>query len=141
MPSESFLYRRISPQWYCRDSAGGWRVTTAAFQDLRGSLSVAIGVVLERHNRRPEDVIAKFPGYGLYRLTAGFVRSLGLGVVLDPTDEEQWHGSIYGKKTGSIKARLAVNGEWVVRPAEPASGSDAGGPSFIVESIPEWPPE
>ncbi len=98
------------------DGAGGRRVSSAAFSDKEGSLSVALSVLLERHNKEPKDVVARFPGYGLYELNAGFIRSLGLGIVPDPTDEEPWHGAVHGKKTKAIKVKLATGGALVVRP-------------------------
>lgn len=119
MPSDSFLYRRVSSEWYVEDGTGGRRASTAAFQDLRGSLSVALSVILEHHDRTPADLIAEFPGYGVYRLSVRFVRSLGLGVISDPTEEEPWHGSVHGKKTGGVKRQLSTGGDWVLHPVEP----------------------
>lgn len=138
VPSDTFLYRRIRPEWYVADGTGGHRASSAAFQDLRGSLSVALGVVLECHNRPPEDVVANFPGYGLYRLSVGFVRGLGLGVIRDPTEDEPWHGSVCGKKTKSIKTQLSNGGEWALRPVEVTEPAGEG-PSLIVEAVDERP--
>ncbi|SRR6266508_1281508 len=115
VPSGSLLYRRINPDWYI-DDGQGYRVTSQAFHDLRGSLSVALGVVLEEMGLSPDVVVESYDGFGLVSLSTRFVRSVGLGVVREPTKEEPWHGGIYGKKTGRIKSSLAKEAIWLRRP-------------------------
>lgn len=107
-----------------------------AFQDNPDSVSVALGIVLDDLGLAPDVVVEPFPGYGLWRLSVALVRELGLGVVKDPTEREEWHGSVYGKKTKRVKTSLALNGEWVRRPAEPSSQPSGQGPSFVVRGLP-----
>ncbi len=111
------MYRRITPHWYIQDASGKHRVSTQAFQDKGGAMSVALGVVLDSLGLAPAVVIEGFPGFGLVLLRVGFLRaSLKLGVVAAPTPEEPWHGEVYGKKTGSVQRQLARSCEWVRRP-------------------------
>ncbi len=81
-------------------------------------MSVALGVLLIATELDPEIVLEGYPDFGLLSLSAGYLRSLHLGVVAEPTEAEPWHGSVYGKKTGSIRDKLAAAGVWVRRPSK-----------------------
>jgi hypothetical protein len=109
------MYRRINPAWYVDDDEGR-RVTSQAFQDLGGSMSVALGVVLRELGLEPEIVVESYEGFGLMSLSVGFVRSLSLGVVREPTEVEPWHGAVHGTKSRSIRSKLAQHGQWVRLP-------------------------
>lgn len=78
-----------------------------AFQDMRGSLSVGLEVVLIELGLSPDAVLADHPGLGLVSLPVSFLRSLHLGVVKEPTEAEPWHGAVYGKKTGGVRNKLS----------------------------------
>jgi hypothetical protein len=118
VPSGSYLYRRIHPDWYV--SVGeDFRVSSQAFQDKEGSMSVALGVILDERGLKPEDVLEAFENYGLLRFSVAFIRSLHLGVIHSPTPAEPWHGEVYGKKTGGVRNKLVANGQWVRRPTIP----------------------
>jgi len=109
------MYRRINPAWYV-DDGEGHRVTSQAFQDLGGSMSVALGVVLIELGLEPETVVETHEGFGLMSLSVNFVRSLGLGVVREPTEAEPWHGAVHGTKSRSIRLKLAQHAQWVRLP-------------------------
>ena len=49
-------------------------------------------------------------------LTVGFVRGLGLGVATQPTTDDPGHLWVFGKKTASIKKKLARRAKWVIPP-------------------------
>jgi hypothetical protein len=86
---------------------------------MGGNMSVALGVVLEEMHLGPDAVIEAYPQVGLVRLRVIDIRSLGLGVVVEPTDAEPWHGAVYGKKTQGIRNQLVQASEWVQRPTLP----------------------
>lgn len=119
VPDNSLVFRRISAAWYAVDPQSGQRrLTSSAFSDLNGAMSVALGVELAMANRDPREVIANHPGYGLVGLEVGELRKLRLGVVRSPTNGELCHGDVYGKKTKATKrslCRLAEHG-WIVKP-------------------------
>ena len=49
-------------------------------------------------------------------LNVGFVRRQGLGVATQPPTEDPGHLWVFGKKTPSIKRRLAKHARWVIAP-------------------------
>lgn len=127
IPNESIVYRRITPEWYKVDpGTGKRRLTTAAFSDHGGAMSVAIGVELEAGRYEPTEILANCPGYGLVAISVGELRRLGMGVVRSPTDGELCHGDVHGKKTRATKKKLrdAAEQHWIVKPG---SADDARG--------------
>ena len=52
----------------------------------------------------------------MVELNVGFVRRLGLGVATQPPTEDPGHLWVFGKKTPSIKRRLAKHARWVIGP-------------------------
>lgn len=124
IPDETLVYRRVTPQWYPVDPATGERrLTTAAFSDLHGAMSVAIGVDLAAERRDPVEVVENHPGYGLVALPVNELRRLGLGVVRSPIEGELCHGDVHGNKTKSTKKKLRDLAEqrWVLRPTPPGA--------------------
>ncbi len=116
IPPSTVVYRRISPEWYGPPGEETKRVTSAAFQDKQGSLSVALEVVLLELELTPDVVLANHPGYGLVSLSVGLLRQLNLGVIKEPTEAEPWHGCVYGKKTGSVRSRLSKEAKLIRAP-------------------------
>lgn len=120
IPDESVVYRRITPEWYKVDpSTGQRRLTSAAFSDLGGAMSVAVGIDIETEQHQPLDVVANHPGYGLVALEVGDLRRLGLGVVRSATEGEVCHGDVHGNKTKGTKNKLRVLAEqnWIRKPS------------------------
>lgn len=117
VPNGSYVYRRIVPEWWIPDGNGGRRLTSAAFIDLRGYVSIGIGKVLEEQGLGPEAAIADHEGYGLARLEVSWIRdSINLGITKEPTDREPWHGAIWGNKTKSIKSQLRAKAVILIEP-------------------------
>ena len=52
----------------------------------------------------------------MVRLTVGFVRGLKLGVATKPPTDDPGHVWVFGKKTASIKRKLARHAKWVIPP-------------------------
>ncbi len=75
-------------------------------------MSVSIQAGLEANGQTAENAVDGNPGFFLVRITAEFIRSLGLTIVPD----SQTHANIVGKKTGAVKRALRDNAEWVIKP-------------------------
>lgn len=120
---EAQLWRRINPNWMVFDeNQGRSRVSSQAFQNLEGDkLSVLLEELVRETGRRPEDLIASFPGFGLATISAGFARELQQGVIRAPEPDEPAHSHLVGKKSKSVQKALARHAEWVVVPPGPAS--------------------
>lgn len=52
----------------------------------------------------------------------GFVRGLGLRIATQPPTDDPGHLWVCGKKTGSIKRRLARHATWVIPPESHVTG-------------------
>ena len=114
------LWRRIHPIWAVPDKTlGKVRVSSAAFDDSAdGSpLSVLIERLVKESGRTVDDVMDSYDGYFLASINSGDARQLGLGIEHTPTTEEPAHGSVHGKKTKSVKSKLAKRAQWVVAPS------------------------
>ena len=108
------LFRRIPinpPLTVVWDSnRTAWRASSASFDDHpNGSpMSVVLGDTLEELGRPPESVLRGHEGeFGLVAFTARFARQIRQGVAREPTPEEPAHGVVFGKKTKSIRQKLA----------------------------------
>lgn len=64
---------------------------------------------------------ANVGGYLMVALNVGFLCSLQLGVATEPPTDDPGHVWVFGKKTTSIKRRLATDANWVIPPQEPPS--------------------
>src|SRR5882724_4978871 len=116
---EADLYRRIPPNQIVRDENQGiLRPSSQAFEDSRDGtpMSVVLADVLSAAGRAPESVLIRLEGFALASITAGLARDCGQGVARDPTDDEPAHALVFGKKTGSVRGRLAKECRWVIEP-------------------------
>ena len=55
-------------------------------------------------------------------LNVGFVRGLRLRVATQPPTADPGHLWVFGKKTGSIKRKLASHATWVIPPESLVTG-------------------
>jgi len=120
VPNGSRVYRRIPPVWWIPDDDGGKRLTSAAFQDKDGYLSIGVGQVLDELGLAVDDILIGFEGYGLAGLEVAWIRNLHLGVTREPTEDEPWHGAIWGSKTGSVKRKMSEEASVLIEPSTPA---------------------
>jgi len=124
VPNGSSVYRRIAADWWIDDGEGGRRVSSQAFQDKDGYMSVAVGAVLDEMELGPEAALNGHEGYGLARLDVSFLRlTVHLGLTCLPTESEPWHGGVWGKKTSGVKNRLQGVAEIVVVPGNDSPNS------------------
>lgn len=61
---------------------------------------------------------ANVGGYLMVALNVGFLRSLRLGIATEPPTDDPGHVWVFGKKTTSIKRRIATHATWVIPPQE-----------------------
>jgi hypothetical protein len=116
---DASLWRRIHPAWAVPDEyRGGWRVSSAAFDDSRdGSpLSVLLAAAVAATGRGPANILARHEGYSLASFTVGTARACGQGVARTPTPDEPAHASVFGPKTSRVKRNLANAARWVIGP-------------------------
>jgi len=64
----------------------------------------------------PERFLSGHKDYAIASFTMAAAREKGLGVVLNPLDDNPDHLLIIGKKTGSTRSALAKQSSWVVPP-------------------------
>lgn len=113
------LWRRILPRWIIFDkNLGRMRLTSQAFQDPRDGtpMSVLLADDLLKSGGTPDTALSGHAGYALASVTAGLCRERSQKVARAPTFEEPAHGVVVGKKTGSVRSRLAQEARWVVPP-------------------------
>lgn len=111
------LFRRIPPDWIVYDeNLGRYRPTSQAFNDHQdGSpMSVSLGDILEALDLLPASALVGHEGYSLASVTAEYVRSLRLDAVEAPIKGDDAHGHVIGKKTGSVRNKLAKTCNWEV---------------------------
>ncbi len=117
--NEAELWRRIPPRHLVPDkNRGGMRISKAAFDNHPNGtpMSVVLGDEILAAGREPSSVIDGHEGFYLASLTAGLARSLGQGVVRNPTPDEPAHAEVFGKKTDSTRKKLAKAATWVIGP-------------------------
>lgn len=105
------LWRLVRPDWQVEDGRGGLRPSSAAFQDpTDGSpMSVLLADQVKASGRGLKDVLSAFPGYKIASFSAGFARTLDLGIARDPTPQELAHAVVAGKKPKRVRNQLVLN--------------------------------
>lgn len=112
---DEVLWRRVHPTQF--PQPGVDRPKSNAFDDhSEGAMSVHLAQVAEQHGLGPEDLLADFPGFAMVGITAAAVRELGLIIQRKPEQHDPTHAEVYGKKTKSVRKRLAISSCWIVRP-------------------------
>ena len=75
-----------------------------------------MSVVIAAESRVPERGLAGHARFALAAFKAGLARACHLGVIRDPLPEEPAHALVCGRKTASVRRRLAKASHWVVLP-------------------------
>jgi hypothetical protein len=118
--SDSYeLWRRVHPmQVVQEEDSGAVRPTSQAFSDPSDGtpMSVYLAEGGTCGGRTPDEVIARFPGYGLVALSVQVVRQLGLRIRRRPLPDEPMHAEVYGQKTTRVRKALAKVSTWLIRP-------------------------
>lgn len=118
---EAKLLRRIPPDWIVPDpkNRAGKRASSQAFDDDRDGkpMSVQLADVLIAHGIPVTQVLAGHGGYSLTAITAGLARANGQGIIRKPRENDPAHAEVFGKKSKSVRKKLADGAEWVILPA------------------------
>lgn len=113
IPDTEVLFRRLVSDWIVPSDQGRMRISSAAF--LGDELSVVLASLLQKQGRTVDSVLEGYPGRSLCSVTAGLVRANGQGVIADTRPpHDPAHGLVIGKKTKSIRSRLARAALWVI---------------------------
>jgi hypothetical protein len=116
---EAELWRRIPPWHFVKDeNRGQVRPSKAAFDNHPdGSpMSVVLAEMVTESGRGPAAVLTRHEGFALAAITAGLVRTCEQGVTREPLSDEPAHAVVFGRKTDSIKKKLARGSRWIVPP-------------------------
>ncbi len=112
----TLLYRRVHPNFVVPDEDRGCqRLSGGAFNDEE--MSVHLGDVLTRIGKDPKTVVAH--PYCLVSLIARVARDNGQTIVRSPTDEDESHGAVNGRKPKSVLNALKAAASWEVAPPQP----------------------
>lgn len=106
------LFRRIHPKHVVPDKDGGFRPSSAAFNDRE--LSVDIASILTELNRTHQSCLDGYEGYGLVSFSAETARANQQAVCRDPLPENPAHGIVHGDKPTRVKKQLVAQSTWLV---------------------------
>jgi hypothetical protein len=110
IPDSEGLWRRIPPSWIVLDKeTGEWRLSSVAFIDRRGELSVELSSLTTA-----EQSLVRYPEHSLAEVKAIVFRERGYGVVPDPLPDNMAHALVSGKITKTHAREIARAAVWVI---------------------------
>lgn len=119
------LWRRIHPNWWIPDqNGGGKRLTSAAFQNHKGTIScsVLLGAEMRNNGKNIQDALAGREGYGLAEISAGQARASSdppQVLVREPTVADPEHANIVGEKRKPAQRVLREAAIMLLEPSIP----------------------
>jgi len=108
--NEDELYRRFPDVWLRDDG----RISSAAFQNTSNTDDMSVDLA---RLTTPQKTAAVYPGCGVASFLAELPRKLGQQVLHDPIPTNFAHSNVRGKKTESIRKKLANGSNVVLLPA------------------------
>lgn len=112
--NEDVLWRRISPLDFVHDeNSGRIQPSSNAFRDHPSGTPMSVSLAAET---TAVEVLDGHPRFALAGFTAGFARGLKQGITRRPLPEDPAHAEVFGRKTRSVRKRLAMESDWVVPP-------------------------
>lgn len=102
IPDVEPLWRRIHPAYLKTRADGGFDVSSAAFRDKSGELSVHLSSLTTRTR-----ALSSYPTFSLAEFAAGVPRELGMGVCRDPLPEDPSHALVFPSASKGQAKRLA----------------------------------
>lgn len=78
-----------------------------------------MSVIITDSSVSPEEALSGYPGFGLVAFPARLARELGQEGIRKPVADNPAHGLVKGRKTGSVRGRLARECRWIVEPERP----------------------
>ncbi len=118
IPDDERLWRRIAPNQLKPIDGTGFEISSAAFRDKTGDLSVHLASLTTR-----ERVLASWPAFSLAELRAAVPRSLEMKVVRDPLPEDPSHALVCPYATKRQAKELARRSTLVVTVPPAPSGA------------------
>src|SRR5262245_86596 len=110
IPDSEGLWRRIPRSWVVLDKeTGEWRLSSVAFINRRGELSVALSSL-----PTVEQSLAWYPEHSLAEVKAMVLRERGYRVRPDPLPDNVAHALVSGKITKTHAREIARVATWVI---------------------------
>lgn len=117
IPKCSRVLRRIIPEWWVQDEeTGEYGVTSQAFHDLEGGMSVSLEADLLEADQPVERLLKGYPRCGLAAISVATLLDLGQVVVRRPTEADPFHADVIGKKTKGVRRKLASSCTVLIEP-------------------------
>ena len=82
-------------------------------------MSVYLADEVIASGRSAESVLVSYPDCGLVALRADTIRELNLTIRRHPLTGEPAHAEVCGKKSKSVRRKLAEAAQWVIPPPSP----------------------
>jgi len=105
------VIRRISPHQLVYDEKiRGKRISSKAYSpssEKNGRMSVDLQRVIEEAGINAKAFVSSPPWIGAVSFTAGSLRSENLLVGYDPTENNPYHGQVWGRFSKQIRRKLA----------------------------------
>lgn len=105
------LYRRIREDCIKEDGT----ISSAAYSNTSHTDDMSVNLA---RLTTSEKTIAGFKKFGVAKFLAGFARGLNQKVIHDPTPDNHAHTTVRGRKSRSIRKRLADNSILILQPYE-----------------------
>lgn len=113
------LWRRIHPSQVVSDGQGGWRVSSAAFENSSdgSGMSTSLGRDAEAAGTTPQRALKNYQDLGMASVTAASCRSQKQTIQRDPTPDDPHHALVNGDKSKrSIRRALANAARILIMP-------------------------
>ena len=105
------LFRRILDDWIQENG----NISSAAFKNTSNADDMSVNLA---RLTTPKETISEYPHCGVASFLAGFARELGQKVLHDPILDNIAHSTVRGKKTKSIRKKLAKGSTVILSPSK-----------------------
>jgi hypothetical protein len=126
--AEDGIIRRIPEHYIVEDAKiGGRRLSSMAFKASSGvnaGMSVDLQKQIEEAGLDTKTYVTNPPWLGAIRFQAGHLRDEGFQVGYDPTEDNPFHGEVWGNFSKGKQRKLQQICDWFVPIADVSLGSD-----------------
>jgi len=112
------LFRRILDDWIQENgniSSAAFQNTSPAFQNTSNADDMSVNLA---RLTTLEETVSEYPHCGVASFLAGFARELDQQVLHDPILDNIAHSTVRGKKTKSIRKKLAKGSTVILSPSK-----------------------